>query len=85
MTKIAHDAATLWAGCAYANECLLFKTRHALPPRQRRSVLDALCHDADAAQRCRRARYHAVYGDDPPLSMLPVSGRADGWVWLRSA
>jgi hypothetical protein len=46
-------------------------------------IVCKLCNDADNAQRCRRAQYHAVYGEDPPLSYTPVSGREDGSVWVR--
>ncbi|EGJ50765.1 hypothetical protein Desaf_2442 [Desulfocurvibacter africanus subsp. africanus str. Walvis Bay] len=70
-------------GCTYANQCMLYKNFQGVSPTLRKVFKEQLCSNKDNAQRCRRAQYHAVYGDDPPLSMLPLPVNPEGGIWLR--
>jgi len=69
--------------CAHAKQCALY--RH-MPRGMRQADTQApsICQDPAASQRCRRARYLEVYGDDAPLCMPALTGRPAGRVWLRT-
>lgn len=69
-------------GCPYANRCQLFKNIHNLLPSAKRGIVEQLCNNTDCAHRCMRAKYHAVYGDDPDMSYAPLSSGLGHQVWF---
>lgn len=71
-------------GCAYSSQCMLYKNFRGVSPKLRKAFLECMCSHEDNFRRCRRAQYHAVYGDDPPLEMLPLPVNPEGGVWLRT-
>lgn len=70
--------------CQYAKQCALYRSLRRASAQGSIVTLPSICHDPEAAPRCRRARYLSVYGDDAPLSMPPLTGRPAGRVWLRA-
>jgi len=71
-------------GCAYSNQCMLYKNFRSVSPKLQKAFKERLCSHRENSKRCRRAQYHAVYGDDPPLSMLPLPMNPNGGIWLRA-
>lgn len=71
-------------GCAYLDQCMLYRNFRCISPKLRKTFREHMCSSEDNSKRCRRAQYHAVYGDDPPLSMLPLSINPEGGLWLRT-
>lgn len=71
-------------GCEYSSQCMLYKNSRCVSPKLRKAFMERLCSHRDSSRRCRRAQYHAVYGDDPPLSMMPMPINPEGGLWLRS-